>query len=172
VCLVLQLLGGPGSERGADHPVVASLPHLAGEVEAVGLAAAGRGDERVDEPLTGEQAMHCGALFTGQAGLGGEHELRDRGRKLWARSRAAPHGEVDDPLLQRQQLAGRVAASDRADPSAGTQFDVLTAVRVDAEVDRFRIVEQPRGDPLDLVDRCSVDGSLGEVAQHVETSEG
>jgi hypothetical protein len=42
--------------------------------------------------------------------------------------------------------------------------DVLAAVRVDAEVDCLRIVEQPRGDPLDLVDRCSVGGSLGEVA--------
>ena len=87
--------------------------------------------------------MHCRALLTGPSGLGGEHELRDRGQKLRARSRAAPNSEVDDPLLQREELTGRVAASDRPDPSAGTQLDVFAAVRVDAEVDRLRIVEQP-----------------------------
>ena len=115
--------------------------------------------------------MHRGALFTGQSRLGGEHELRDRGQKLRARSRAAPNSEVDDPLLQPEQLTGRIATSDCADPPAGTQLDVFAAVRVDAEVDRLRIVEQPRRHPLDLLDRRAVGGPLGEIAQRVETSE-
>jgi hypothetical protein len=46
-------------------------------------------------------------------------------------------------LFQCKQLTGRVAAGDRTDPSAGTQFDVVAAIRVDAEVDRHRIFEYP-----------------------------
>ncbi len=153
---VSPLLGRPGGERSADHPVAAAFPHLASEVEAVGLAAASCGDETVDQPLAGEEAVHGGALFPGRPGLGGERELRHRVHQVRPRRRSLSSREVDDPLLQRQELTRRVAARDGRDPPAGAQLDVLAAMRVDAEVDRRRVFEQSRGDSLDLVDGRAV----------------
>ena len=60
-----------------NDAVAVRLPALPGGVEAEGLAAAGRGDYDVAEPIAGEQAFDQSTLVVGQARV-----FVERGRRL------------------------------------------------------------------------------------------
>ena len=82
--VVLELLGGPGGERAADHPVARRLPRVAGGGEGEGLAGAGDALDDLDAVARRADRAHHRLLLVG------ERRPRPRSRPRQRRGSATP----------------------------------------------------------------------------------